>query len=122
MTQPKWTPEPWKVEITTKTKSFGPSQERFVTQFFLKDSCGIPIFNASAKKKSDADRIASCVNALAGIPNPQKFVEAAKNLCEMGSDLILYVKGDDRLNKYALVNMQDAITRFEKALEVSDGK
>lgn len=91
---PDWTPEPWfYVENTTENKQSGPNHPNgafeihapketawWITPVNLVASCNAYEFYSQNKNtsKANAARIVSCVNALAGIENPEKFVAQAE--------------------------------------------
>lgn len=75
---------------------------------------------------SDKARIVACINALAGIPDPEKFVKAARELanqCE--SVLVVMSLSDSDLDgdqpDLELNNMEDAADEF-RAADAPPGK
>lgn len=87
MTQPKHTPEPWLIGKTTE-KGMPIETETDLIGFFD------PWSNLNNVDLANAARIVSCVNALAGIPNPQAFVEAAGELLRVLWTVELFFKND----------------------------
>ena len=83
----KWTPEPWRLEQNDRFDARG--GYRLVSEKAYQDrkdqkSSARPDYVGIVLKLEDAAGIVSCVNALAGIPDPKEFVEAARDLLHAG--------------------------------------
>jgi hypothetical protein len=83
---PEHSPEPWSVE----EREAGNAAPRFwinhasamAGEYVVAELNGECCLNAQA----DAERIVACVNALAGIEDPEEFVREAKELREAWED------------------------------------
>lgn len=121
ITQPKHTPEPWVAEQANgslETAMFISAGEKTICALYgdWPDQVG------DLEQKANASRIVSCVNALAGIPDPEEFVKAAKELLERSRYLETAARrvanGTEQPSDYLLKmaeKMRPVITRAETA-------
>lgn len=82
------TPEPWSV-------AFGPDLGGGwqIEPSFVRAGTGLVVCERSfsvnpAEAKANAERIVQCVNALAGVPDPARALEAARKALEVCDDWI----------------------------------
>jgi hypothetical protein len=108
MSEQKHTPEPWLAEGEFKqvgclVRGLSTEWVGYVVQLnaekYRGEVCGFQsATNIDGIKPNEAlanaTRIVSCVNALAGIPNPAEFVRAARELAEAANDEYARVAGD----------------------------
>jgi hypothetical protein len=75
MAEQNWTPEPWEVD----TVEDGPSGDVIARGMRQVGGSGINKgIEIEMFEEADADRIVACVNAMAGIEDPEEFVRTAK--------------------------------------------
>lgn len=75
MSTPKHTPEPWAASYNGLYMEIEHEGFYFIAVFGNDHS---PLTRGSNIQKANADRIVACVNALAGIEDPEAFVQQAK--------------------------------------------
>ena len=104
----EWTKEPWMV----RAGLFAPHQDGYRDcdiQICSKDLLHVAILHSELPTGApNANRIVACVNAMQGIPDPEKFVEAAKRL-RNGFKLAIGLLEMD-------ANKNELIAEFDQAL------
>ena len=103
----KWASEPWSLSVYDDGDAYA---THCATGRYI-----------NFKNEEILSRVLDCINALAGIPDPQEFVEAAKELYKRSKSLCdiwdCYCPDDSDTNKCRLCRVRKSITDFEKALK-----